>query len=408
MANASGFFTPSVPSLRLRGRIQTPIGIYRTGFLSPEGFSLRVFCSNPAQGSDKLASGSGASSSESRAPRLVSQGCKLVGCGSAVPTLKVSNDDLAKIVDTSDEWISVRTGIRNRRVLSGKESLTTLAVEAGRKALQMAQVDPDDVDLVLMCTSTPEDLFGSAPQIQKALGCKSNPLAYDITAACSGFVLGLVSAACHIRGAGFQNVLVIGADALSQYVDWTDRGTCILFGDAAGAVLVQACDSEEDGLFGFDLNSDGDGQRHLNATIKENEMDNALGSNGSVLDFPPKRPSYSCIKMNGKEVFRFAVRSVPQSIESALEKAGLPGSSIDWLLLHQANQRIIDAVATRLEVPPERVISNLANYGNTSAASIPLALDEAVRSGKVKAGHTIAAAGFGAGLTWGSAIVRWQ
>ncbi|XP_065624869.1 beta-ketoacyl-[acyl-carrier-protein] synthase III, chloroplastic isoform X2 [Quercus suber] len=333
MANASGFFTPSIPSLRSRRRIQSPIEIYQTGFYCPEGFSLRVFCSNAAQGSDKLASGSGASSSESRAPRLVSQGCKLVGCGSAVPTLKVSNDDLAKIVDTSDEWISARTGIRNRRVLAGKDSLTTLAVEAGRKALQMAQVDPDDVDLVLMCTSTPEDLFGSAPQ---------------------------------------------------------------------------ACDSEEDGLFGFDLHSDGDGQRHLNATIKENEMDNALGSNGSVLDFPPKQSSYSCIKMNGNEVFRFAVRSVPHSIESALEKAGLPRSSIDWLLLHQANQRIIDAVATRLEVPPERVISNLANYGNTSAASIPLALDEAVRSGKVKAGHTIAAAGFGAGLTWGSAIVRWR
>ncbi|KAJ7952476.1 3-oxoacyl-[acyl-carrier-protein] synthase [Quillaja saponaria] len=292
---------------------------------------------------------------------------------------------LAKIVDTNDEWISVRTGIHKRRVLSGRDNLTTLAVEASRKALQMAEVDPDDVDLLLMCTSTPEDLFGSAPQIQKALGCKRNPLAYDITAACSGFVLGLVSAACHIR----------------------DRGTCILFGDAAGAVVVQACNSEEDGLFGFDVHSDGDGQRHLNASIEENETDKALGSNGSILDFPPRRSSYSCIQMNGKEVFRFAVRCVPQSIESALEKAGLPASSIDWLLLHQANQRIIDAVATRLDVPSERIISNLANYGNTSAASIPLALDEAVRSGKVRAGHTIAAAGFGAGLTWGSAIVRW-
>ncbi|XP_062146195.1 beta-ketoacyl-[acyl-carrier-protein] synthase III A, chloroplastic [Alnus glutinosa] len=403
MANASGFFTPSIPSLRRR--IQPPIGIYRSRLCSPEGFSKMVICSGTIHGEEKLSSG--ASPSESRIPRLVSKGCKLVGCGSAAPTLKVSNDDLAKIVDTSDEWISVRTGIRNRRVLSGKDSLTTLAVEASRKALEMAQVDPDDVDLVLMCTSTPEDLFGSAPQIQKALGCKRNPLAYDITAACSGFVLGLVSAACHIRGGGFQNVLVIGADALSRYVDWTDRGTCILFGDAAGAVLVQACDSEEDGLFGFDLHSDGDGQRHLNASIKENETDNALGSNGSVLDFPPKRSSYSCIQMNGKEVFRFAARCVPQSIESALGKAGLSGSSIDWLLLHQANQRIIDAVAARLHVPPERVISNLANYGNTSAASIPLALDEAVRSGKVKAGHTIAAAGFGAGLTWGSAILRW-
>ncbi|KAI8564225.1 hypothetical protein RHMOL_Rhmol03G0165700 [Rhododendron molle] len=437
MANASGYFSPSIPSLRRRN--SPSIGMYRSGFPSAEGISKRVFCSSTIQGAE-------ASPSKSRVPRLISKGCKLVGCGSAVPNLKVSNDDLAKIVDTSDEWISVRTGIRNRHILAGNDTLTALAVKAARKALQMAEVDPDDVDLVLLCTSTPEDLFGSAPQIQKALGCKRNPLAYDITAACSGFLLGLVSAACYIRGGGFSNVLVIGADALSHYVDWTDRGTCILFGDAAGAVLVQlwdytaytasyaytrsvhdetaryyrnytetpeivrdrpACNSEEDGLFGFDMHSDGGGQRNLNAPIVENEVDHALGSNGSVLGFPPRRSSYSCIQMKGSEVFRFAVRCVPQSIESALQKAGLTVSSIDWLLLHQANQRIIDAVATRLEVPPERTISNLANYGNTSAASIPLALDEAVRGGKVKLGDIIAAAGFGAGLTWGSAIVRW-
>ncbi|XP_027072488.1 beta-ketoacyl-[acyl-carrier-protein] synthase III A, chloroplastic-like [Coffea arabica] len=401
MANASGLFTPVVPS-GIRSRFSASVGIHRSGFWFSEGVSTRrVLCASTVEGAENI------SPSQSRVPRLSNRGCKLVGCGSAVPSLQISNDDLAKIVDTSDEWISVRTGIRNRRVLSGKDSLNALAVDAARKALEMAEVDPIDVDLVLLCTSTPEDLFGSAPQIQKALGCKNNPLAYDITAACSGFVLGLVSAACYIRGGGFNNVLVIGADALSRYVDWTDRGTCILFGDAAGAVLVQACDGEEDGLFAFDMHSDGDGQRHLNASIKGNEVDHALGSNGSVLGFSPKISSYSCIQMNGKEVFRFACRAVPQSIESALEKAGLSGSSIDWLLLHQANQRIIDAVASRLEMPSERVISNLSNYGNTSAASIPLALDEAVRSGKVQAGHTIAAAGFGAGLTWGSAIVRW-
>ncbi|KAF8412408.1 hypothetical protein HHK36_000372 [Tetracentron sinense] len=403
MANASGFISPSVPSLRRRNL--PSFGFSQSGVCSFERITKRVFLCSAVEGVENYASR--VSPSESRVPRIFSKGCKLVGCGSAVPNLLISNDDLSKVVETSDEWIAVRTGIRNRRVLSGKDSLTGLAVEAANKALQMAQVDPDDVDLVLMCTSTPEDLFGSAPQIQKALGCNRNPLAYDITAACSGFVLGLVSAACHIRGGGFKNVLVIGADALSRYVDWTDRGTCILFGDAAGAVLVQACDGQDDGLFGFDLHSDGDGQRHLNATIKEDETDHVLGSNGSVVDFPPRPSSYSCIQMNGKEVFRFAVRCVPQSIESALEKAGLTPSNIDWLLLHQANQRIIDAVATRLEIPLERVISNLANYGNTSAASIPLALDEAVRSGKVKSGHTIAAAGFGAGLTWGSAILRW-
>ncbi|MBA0588408.1 beta-ketoacyl-[acyl-carrier-protein] synthase III, chloroplastic [Gossypium raimondii] len=400
MANASGFFTPSVP--RLRSKVQPSIGVSRSGFCFSGGISRRVVCSSAIEGAEKHVS-----PSESRMPKLVSKGCKLVGCGSAVPSLSVSNDDLSKIVDTSDEWISVRTGIRNRRVMSGKESLKKLAVEAARKALEMADFDPNDLDLILMCTSTPEDIFGSAPQIQRELGCRNSPLAYDITAACSGFVLGLISAASHIRGGGFRNVLVIGADGLSRFVDWTDRGTCILFGDAAGAVLVQACDAEEDGLLSFDLHSDGEGGRHLGAPINDNETDELLGSNGSALDFPPKKSSYSCIQMNGKEVFRFAVRCVPQSIESALEKAGLVSGNVDWLLLHQANQRIIDAVATRLDFPQEKVISNLANYGNTSAASIPLALDEAVRSGKVKPGHTIAAAGFGAGLTWGSAIIRW-
>lgn len=393
------FLTPAAPTLRRR--FCPSIGIYQVGQSFSDGTFNSIMCSSTVEGADKV------SMDQSPVSRLVHRGCKLVGCGSAVPALKISNDDLAKIVDTNDEWISVRTGIRNRRVLSGKDNLTDLAAEAARKALEMAEVDPNDVDLILLCSSTPEDLFGSAPQIQKALGCKSNPLAFDITAACSGFMLGLVSAACYIRGGGFKNVLVVGADALSRYVDWTDRGTCILFGDAAGAVVVQACDVGEDGLFGFDLHSDGEGQRHLNASIKENETDNAFGTNGSVIGFPPTCSSYSFIQMNGKEVFRFAVRVVPQSIEAALENAGLPRSKIDWLLLHQANQRIIDAVATRLEVPSEHVISNLANYGNTSAASIPLALDEAVRSGKVQAGHVIAAAGFGAGLTWGSAILRW-
>ncbi|GAB4857049.1 Beta-ketoacyl-[acyl-carrier-protein] synthase III A, chloroplastic [Ancistrocladus abbreviatus] len=403
MATASGFFSPSVPGLKRRN---SPfLGVYRSGFCSYVEISKRVLCSSTTEGAQIYSSG--VSPSNSRVPRLVSKGCKLVGCGSAVPELQVSNDDLAKVVETSDEWISARTGIRKRRILSGKESLTSLAIEAAKKALQMAKIEPGDVDLVLLCTSTADDLFGSAPQIQKALGCSKNPLAYDITGACSGFVLGLVSAACHVRGGGFHNVLVIGADALSRYVDWTDRGTCILFGDAAGAVVVQACESEEDGLFGFDLHSDGEGVRHLNASIRYEETNDPLGTNGAISDFPPKRATYSCINMNGKEVFRFAARCVPLSIESALEKAGLSGSSIDWLLLHQANQRIIDAVAARLELPPDRVISNIANYGNTSAASIPLALDEAVRSGKVQPGHIIAASGFGAGLTWGSAIVRW-
>ncbi|CAA7410596.1 unnamed protein product [Spirodela intermedia] len=348
----------------------------------------------------------GACKPNPRIPRLVGMGSKLVGCGSAVPKLQISNNDLEKIVETSDEWISVRTGIRNRRVLSGDETLTGLATDAAKRALQMAQVTPEDVDIVIMCTSTPENLFGDAARVQRELGC-TGAWAFDVTAACSGFVVGLVTASRFIKGGGYQNVLVIGADALSQYVDWTDRGTCILFGDAAGAVLVQACSGDEDGLLGFNLQSDGNGERHLNAIIKdEKAVDFRSSANGAPFS-PPGKPSYSCLQMNGKEVFRFAVRCVPESILSALDEAGLAPSSIDWLLLHQANQRIIDAVASRLQIPPGKVLSNLADYGNTSAASIPLALDEAVRGGKVAAGSFIATAGFGAGLTWGSAILRW-
>ncbi|KAJ8632205.1 hypothetical protein MRB53_025541 [Persea americana] len=402
MANAYGLISHSTPCIRRRNLPSNIIS--RSGFYSAERITRRAFRCSAAEGINDLASASFPSNPPT--PRLVAKGCKLVGCGSALPQRLISNDDLAQIVETSDEWISVRTGIRNRRILSGDETLTGLAVEASRKALQMAQVKPDDVDLILLCTSTPDDLFGSGPQIQKELGCRKNPLAFDIRAACSGFVLGLMTAGFSIRAGGFQNVLVIGADALSQYVDWTDRGTCILFGDAAGAVLVQACDGDEDALLGYDLHSDGDGQKHLNALAKDDRTENLFVSNGVPTSFP--RPSsYSCIQMNGKEVFRFAVRCVPLSIEASLERAGLMSSSIDWLLLHQANQRIIDAVATRLQIPPDHVISNLANYGNTSAASIPLALDEAVRSGKVQAGNIIATAGFGAGLTWGSAIVKW-
>ncbi|GAB2274127.1 hypothetical protein Dimus_008898 [Dionaea muscipula] len=399
MACASGLFSASAPS----GNYPS-YGVIGSGFRSYG----RVLCSNTDLYGAQKHQDPGVSPNVSRVPRLVYQGCRLVGCGSATPKLQISNDDLANFVETSDDWISSRTGIRSRHILSGNESLTALAVEAANKALDMAEVEPDDVDLLLLCTSTPDDLFGGATQVQKALGCRNNPLAYDITAACSGFVLGLVSAACHVRGGGFRNVLVIGADALSRFVDWTDRSVCVLFGDGAGAVLVQACESEEDGLFGFDLHSDGEGLRHLNAPIKRDETNGAVGTNGSVTDFPPRRAAYSPVHMNGKEVFRFAARTVPLSIVSALEKAGISSSNIDWLLLHQANQRIIDAVATRLDLPQERVISNIAKYGNTSAASIPLALDEAVRGGQVLPGHIIATSGFGGGLTWGSAIVRWR
>ncbi|OAE31833.1 hypothetical protein AXG93_685s1010 [Marchantia polymorpha subsp. ruderalis] len=383
--------------------------------------------------------------------RVVGRGSKLIGSGSAVPKHVISNDELSKFVETSDEWIRVRTGIQSRRVITGKtaislnyrtrlliflfltranaiphkviitsaslrgvpfsrrgdETVTSLSVESARKALEMANVKPEDVDLILLCTSTPDDLFGSAPQVQKELGC-TKALAFDLTAACSGFVLGLVTATRFIKGGGYENVLVIGADALSRYVNWTDRGTCILFGDASGALLLQAADDDQDSLLGFDLHSDGNGDKHLHVRLDSAEPKSGL-QNGATNGHAtlPSRANYTCLEMNGKEVFRFAVKCVPLVVEAALQEAGLTGNNLDWLLLHQANQRILDSVSERLNIPADKVISNLANYGNTSAASIPLALDEAVRSGQVQPGHIVGTAGFGAGLTWGSAIVRW-
>ena len=223
-------------------------------------------------------------------------------------------------------------------------------------------------------------------------------MAFDLTAACSGFVFGLVTASQFIRTGVYQNVLLIGADILSRWVNWSDRGTCILFGDGAGAVVLQA--SETDRFLGFEIRSDGTQNSSLNLAYQGVSKELIDGVSIGQGAFQP-------ITMNGQEIYRFAVRKVPEVIEKAMFRASISVEKIDWLLLHQANQRILDAVAQRLNIPPEKVISNLANYGNTSAASIPLALDEAVRQGKVKSGDTIAAAGFGAGLSWGAVIFQW-
>lgn len=329
---------------------------------------------------------------------------RLSGSGSSVPSKFLTNSDLERLVETSDEWITTRTGIKKRHILGEGETLTEHASIASLKALEMAGVDPADVDLIILATSSPDDLFGSACSVQAQIGAK-NAVAFDLTAACSGFVMALVTAAQYIRGGMYRNILVIGADALSRYVDWRDRGTCILFGDACGAVLVQASDVPDSScaLLGMDMHSDGSGQKSLNALF--------AGSGNKPCqteEAASAKSSYCNIAMNGQEVFKFAVRAVPTVIEGALKNAGMSKEEIDWLVLHQANMRILTAAADRLGVPPERVVSNLADYGNTSAASIPLALDEAVRRGDIKSGQVLAMAGFGAGLSWASAIVRWQ
>eukprot|EP00475_Leptophrys_vorax_P006063 TRINITY_DN13700_c0_g1_i1.p1 TRINITY_DN13700_c0_g1~~TRINITY_DN13700_c0_g1_i1.p1 ORF type:complete len:419 (-),score=-0.83 TRINITY_DN13700_c0_g1_i1:251-1507(-) len=343
---------------------------------------------------------SDAPTEKKRRVRTVGRGSRIIGTGSATPPKVITNDYLASLMDTSDEWIATRTGIRNRHVLSENESMTALAAEASRKALEMAGVSPEDVDLIIMCTSTPDDIFGGACLVQREVGCK-NAVAFDLTAACSGFVLGIVTASRFIQGGGFERVLVVGADGLSRYVDWSDRGTCILFGDGCGAVLMQAAgDGEQGGVLGFDMHSDGQGARHLHACFTATPPP---AESGSIAGRAVPTP----IEMNGKEVYKFAVTSVPQVLQSALEEAEISAADIDWLLLHQANQRIMDAVANKMGIPLEKIISNVASYGNTSAASIPIALDEAVRSGKVKPGDVLATAGFGAGLTWAGAIIRY-
>lgn len=325
-------------------------------------------------------------------------GLAIVGSGSATPATVLDNQSLSQLVDTSDEWIKSRTGIGSRRLATASESLSAIAAAAGSQAIAMAGITPADIDLILLATSSADDLFGSACQVQAQLGA-SNAVAFDLTAACSGFVFGMVTAAQYIRTGVYQNVLLIGADILSRWVDWEDRRTCVLFGDGAGAIVMQA-DPNCDRLLGFELKSDGRENHCLTLGYQgkpQQLMDGVEITQGT----------YRPIAMNGKEVYRFAVQRVPEVIDKALFRANLTVDKIDWLLLHQANQRILDAVAERLKIPAHKVISNLVHYGNTSAASIPLALDEAVRQGQVQPNHIIAASGFGAGLTWGATVFQW-
>jgi len=324
-------------------------------------------------------------------------GIAITGSGSAVPETSLHNQDLTELVETSDDWITTRTGIRQRRLALPTESLSQIAAAASHQAIAAAGITAQDLDLILLATSTPDDLFGSACQIQAEIGA-INAVAFDLTAACSGFVFGLVTAAQYIRTGVYQNVLLIGADILSRWVDWQDRRTCVLFGDGAGAVVLQA--NQSDRLLGFTLKSDGTQNHYLNLGYKGSSHELIPGVNVS-------KGTYQPITMNCKEVYRFAVQKVPEVIDKALFQANLTVEQIDWLLLHQANQRILDAVAQRLNIPNHKVISNLANYGNTSAASIPIALDEAVRQGKIQPNDIIVTSGFGAGLTWGAAIFQW-
>jgi len=320
---------------------------------------------------------------------------KITGIGSAVPDKVLTNEDMAKFVDTSDEWIRTRTGIRERRVADENTSSSDLALTAVKKALAMAKSDPSEIELIIVGTSTPDTLFPStACIIQGKIGAV-NAAAFDVSAACSGFNYALTAAHAFFMTGNYKKALVVGTDTLAKYLDWTDRGTCVLFGDGAGAVVLEACD-EGHGMLADHLSADGKGAASL------------VMPGGGSRDPRPKSEKERCIRMEGKEVFKFAVKALETSLITALEKAGLTTKDVDLLIPHQANIRIIDHTIKKLSIPAEKVFINLHKYGNTSAASIPLALDEAYRDGRVKKGDIIALVGFGAGLTTGANILKWE
>lgn len=322
---------------------------------------------------------------------------RITGTGSAVPQMVRTNFDLEKMVDTTDEWITTRTGIRERRIAADGEYTSTFATRAAERALEMAGATAEEIDLIILATITADFPFpATACIVQSNLGAK-NAAAFDISAACSGFVYGLSLADNAIRSGAARKVLVIGAEVLSRIIDWTDRNTCLLFGDGAGAVVVEASEGAQ-GILSTHLHSDG--------SYWELLYQPGCGSrNPAVQKTLDERKTF--LMMQGNEVFKLAVRAMEDAALQALDKNGLIPSDISIFIPHQANRRIIDAIGKRLGLGDDKVYVNLDRYGNTSAASIPLALDEANRAGRISQGDVVLFDAFGGGLTWGSALVRW-
>jgi 3-oxoacyl-[acyl-carrier-protein] synthase-3 len=319
---------------------------------------------------------------------------RIAGTGSYLPEKVLTNDDLAKFVDTSDEWITSRTGIRERHVAAEGETTGDLAYHAAGRALEAAGVEASELDLIVLGTTTPDLIFPStACLVQHRLGANGCP-AFDVNAACSGFVFALSVADKFIRSGAARTVLVVGAETLSRMVDWTERTSCVLFGDGAGAVVLKA--DSETGILSTHLHADG-GKKEL--------LWNPVGVS---VGFKPDEPNVGVrINMTGNDVFKHAVKALDAIVEETLEANGLDRHEIDWLIPHQANLRIIEATAKRLDMPMERVIVTVDRHGNTSSGSVPLALDEAVRSGKVQRGQLLLLEAFGGGFTWGSALLRY-
>ena len=321
----------------------------------------------------------------------------IVGTGSYVPEEVTTNVDLEKIVDTNDEWITSRTGIRERHFAPKDVPVSELCYQAGLRALEDAKVAPEDVDLVIIATITPDYAFpATACLVADRLGAK-NAAAFDLEAGCTGFIYGVATASQFIATGMYKTALVIGGETMSKILNWEDRSTCILFGDGAGAAVLQAVD-EGSGFLSFELGSDGSGGPLLKQP-----------AGGSMC--PASRETVEkqqhTVHMAGNEVYKFAVRIMGEVAVKVLEKIGLTQADVDILIPHQANIRIVDAAVKRLGISPDKVIINLDKYGNMSAASIPVALDEAAKEGRLAAGNTIVMVGFGTGLTWGACVLRW-
>lgn len=320
---------------------------------------------------------------------------KIIGTGSSVPDAILSNSDLENMVETSDEWITSRTGIKERRIADEDTASSDIAYEAAEKALKAASVNPSDLDAIIVGTITPDFLFPSTGCVLQSLLGAKNAYAFDLMAGCSGFLYTLHVAEGIIKSGGAEKILAIGVDTLSKVTDFEDRSTCILFGDGAGAAVLTA--SDEPGILSSILNSDGDHWDLLYVPA---------GGSRTPIDEEVLKSREQYIKMEGNDVFKVAVKSMESATADAIAKANVSPEDIDLFVPHQANNRILEAVRKRLNFPEEKVFANLDKYGNTSGASIPLALDEAVRQGRVKEGNLVLFAAFGAGFTWGASVVK--
>ena len=318
---------------------------------------------------------------------------RIVGVGKHLPSKVLTNADLERMVETNDEWIVERTGFRERRIAADDETTSSLGAEASRMALETAGLTPDDIDLVICATLSPDGMFpSSASLIQSGIGA-SRAGAFDINAACNGFVAALATGAQFINGGVYERVLVVGSEVTSRIIDWSDRSTCILFGDGAGAVVLEKADTG--GVGGFVLRSDGNGADLLYARGPASAPNSFQQTEGF------------CIVMDGREVFKFAVRSMEEVTRQSLALSGLTVEDVTYLLPHQANQRIMTALAKGLGMDSERLISNVDKYGNTSSASIPIALCEAWEEGRLTPGDHIAITAVGGGLSWGASVLEW-